>query len=205
MRKTDRNLKRVKFLKKWIPITVLLQTMLIIGMIAIIHDSKTVDVNSQALIYETITVKKVEYQSAGKTSIFYLYSDSRQYTYPDNGIFDREFSVPELTKALCVGDVLSIISIEKRLWFGLGKQVYEIVDLRDGETVYRSIEQFNAQRREARIASIIFFSVLETLFLTGVVYSFVSNNQELKFFVRRKKKRKNPAPVIAQSDKEKDN
>ena len=203
MRKTDRNLKRVQFFKRLILITVVVQTLLILWLVAVDYVEERDTVEPHELIYETVTIDRIgrSYTGRGRSRL-YLYSDSKKYIYTQYFSKTKDFATHELKDVLCEGDVLSIVSVKGHSFFQ--GDFYSVFALQDEETVYKKLDlaRYNKNLKELRFFWIVLISILECLFLAGVVYAFVSNNQELKFFVRKKKKRKKPA--TDQSDKKND-
>ena len=185
IRKTNTNLKRLKFFKSLLVFAVI-QCFLFSIFVPEIYDA-FVPVNSENSKQIKIVVDETYYDSSGRSSAkFYIYSNGIKYRFSNFGISGK-YSNRELSEMVREGDVLSITYIEKYP-FGVVNEKW-VVDARTETKVYRSLEEYNA--RKSPVLNILFFGFIELLFLSVFALYIVFHWKELKLFSYRKKKKRN--------------
>lgn len=188
-------MKKIKFSvieKRLIGILVLfllIQFFIIHMIVYYVKNSGPVNVNDT--IEVDITIENIYTVKSGKGSHYLVISSNSQfYKYRSNRSFD--YTVSELYDSLSVGDRISVSYVEKDR-FLFGKQNV-IVGARQGDTIYRTIEEYNRVNRNIPVLDIILFSIPELIFL-GFVFVYVwCNYSTIKGLYKKTKKRMNSVP-----------
>ncbi len=172
MRKTNSNIKRVKFFKR----IAIVQLVIIAIFLFLFCMSRPVDIDDCA--QETITVEDKQYINRVRApSYFVLYCKGEKYrvtTYPDG------FSSRSTYETIEIGDKLEILS-EKR--FTLLGYINLIVDAKGEGEFNLDISSFNEGRKTTNLIIVICFIVAEAIFF---VISFLA----YKLIPRKKRKEK---------------
>ena len=179
MRKTNLNLKRVKFFKK-IALFFVIQIIIFAFFASLMYGKSLTKTKLQTPYETTIKLDDVKYSRAGDTSC-YVFSNSQKYIFTAvYTVWDDEYSNYELYKTLKPGDILNIQYIED------GKRK-EIISAELNENILRSYDAyFEYVEREERYTIITFF-VVECVFLLILsIYLFFAI-PENKFFRKRNK------------------
>ncbi len=129
-----------------------------------------------------ITVTDVAYERNFGEYKFYVFSDSDRYEFFETGAFSL-YSNKELYEMIRTGDRISLIYVEKGGLFG---KTNSVVDARTETETYRSLEQVNASFKKANIVIIVFFFIVELLYLAVLALCIAFHNKT-KAFSKRKK------------------
>ena len=142
---------------------------------------------SETETYE-VTVDYTEYTSGGRRSEPKLYikgTDSKLYVFTNLG-FRTEPTPRQLYKMLSEGDHLTITCHKGfNIFRGI---VYNILEVSRGNEVYRTYDQYVKSREGLPTLLIIFFSILELIFIFGVIIRFSSEKNTAKVIYRKIKK-----------------
>ena len=141
-------------------IIVCVQLMIISLFSLLLYESKSL--NDKHIKQAIIVVDDIEYIRIMNEFRFSVFSNSIQYQFSNDGALSPYYSNRDLYENVDVGDKLNIIYIEKyRL---TGKQNL-VVDARTEKEIYRSLEYYNTQKNYLRVFIIVFFSVVEMVYL----------------------------------------
>ncbi len=185
MRKTNLNLKRVKFAKDILKFFIIGQLLILVFGITAFRKSKPTNLSDCTQI--TITVDKIYTDLTSRTKFVWIQADGEKYILPNSGIFS-EYSVNELLETVQPGEKIDI-SYEILHHFFIGKCKY-IVDARNENNVYFNFERYHKDMVQAHIFIIITFTIIEVLFLVFTVVYLYENLIELKILPKRKPKKK---------------
>ena len=181
MRKTNRNIKRVKLIKSLLNFFIIGQVLILLLFMLSVYDSRnTLNVNNRKV--ETIVVQDVAYAYVYNTHECRIYSNDVRYDFPSLGI-EAEYSSRELYETIRKGEVLRIIYTKEYSLFG---RYNLILDARSGETVYLDIDWYISQVEKGSIGMIVILSLFEAALVFGVVVSIWFNKD---LFPRKYKKR----------------
>ena len=189
MRKTNRNLKNVKFAKRLV-LFVLVQCLIIV-MFARLLSKKTIDKND--LIKETVVVEEVKFERllfSGKT--FWFCSNSVKYSFPKSSgiLYENESSHYELYEAVAVGDILTVEYLkEDDRNVVYGAQI--------GDKVLRTVDAYNRFVDSQSITSRIVFAVVEFAFLAVLVLYVLYHYKVINPAAKKKRRNKK---IIQQDD-----
>ena len=179
MKKTNRNLKRIKFVKRLL-VFVIIQVVL--AVLAILVLKITSPINPSELKSATIIVDEVEYEyRIINRRMFRVFSSSNEYAFPKfpiNGT--TEYSMAELYTAINIGAELTVEYIE------MGNQNL-VIGARLNNEVLRSVDAYNKFTVTQQITSIVTFSIIELIFITILVFFVLYNCKALKLFPYKKR------------------
>ena len=183
MRKTNTNIKCLRYLKRFILCFVLGHVILVYLFLKCLNGTKPIQIESCKV--DVILVEDTEYYHSRDSSCI-IYSAGSKYVFPNLGIFTK-YSSREFYETIEAGDSLSITYT--------GKTHHTIVDARDDQEVYLDIESYNLDKKKARVGVLVIFLILEIIFLSILVGNIISNRKMLKRFfqnIYRDKKKNVP-------------
>ncbi|MBQ7761247.1 MAG: hypothetical protein IJ400_04245 [Clostridia bacterium] len=159
-----------KYIIKFLLIITIIQVLLASVGALLIYESKPIRKEETETIIVKVEETKYERRLVSEYR-FSVISNSIEYQFDERGAFS-EYSNIELNEAIKIGDELSI-TYYKNLW---GKK--KVVDARSASVIYRSFECYNSQRAFA--FSIVFFAVLEIVFIAFTVVFVMLNRKKFK-------------------------
>ena len=185
MRKTNRNIRKINFLKRIIALIGV--EVIIVGLFSYAHYANE-PIREETTKNITIVVDEVNsyYDMLAKRHVNVV-ANGVVYKFPRVSPIVKEFSMSELYETIHPGDTLWIRYVESSGLLGLGPPVNSIVDARTETEQLRSIEAFNQVREDLQTIGIITFCILEFIFMVIVVSYFVINVKCLKLFYKKKK------------------
>ena len=182
MRKTNRNIKRLKFFRQ-LAIFLLIQ-LTIIALFAYIDHINSDYVNEAELIDAIVVVDEVNYEyvfASGR--VFSFRADNIEYHFPKYPIIQtNEYSMKELHDAVAIGDELMIRYIEKPT----GNIV---VEARLNNHILRSVQPYKDFINNQRTNTIVVFAIVEMFFLTVLLFFVRFYWDEIKPSPKKVKKR----------------
>lgn len=186
MRKTNRNIKRVIFLKRIIMSFILVQSMLALLFVLLFHQSKPIDINDCQSV--RITVQDKEYvRRIHNNYICQISAGDAKYEFPGLGIFGR-YSSAEYYEAIEVGEQINLLYTTG---YRLTGKYNLIVEAQGEDTLYLALDEYNAQK--PLVAVIVFFIIVEIVFLAVIITVFLFGAKDLKLFSEKRKKCRNKA------------
>ena len=179
MRKTNRNIKRVKFFKRFVPIFVIGHVVILFAFLCIL-ESKPVDISNCK--NERIVVEDKEYIDIPRHRTFFVIANDIKYFFSNSGIFGK-YSASELNEEIEIGETLDISYYKTGLF---KKKNYVIAA--EGEDVYLEYDTSYELKQKGYIGFIVLFSIIELIFASVLTLWFISASKELKFFSKKKRK-----------------
>lgn len=183
MRKTNLNLKRVKFFKR-LAVFMAVQAILIVLFVGIDCDIADDFIDENDLKESVVVVEKTTYDylfAVGR--VFSFFADGAEYCFPKYPIIRTiEYSMHDLRQVIGVGDELVVQYLEKPTG-------YEVIGAKKGDVVLRSVESYDHYIREQHTLTIVAFVVVETVFVAVLVFFVLFYWNEVKLFSRKKKNR----------------
>ena len=182
MRKTNFNLRRLKFLKRMI-VFLLIQA-IIISLFILIRHSHT-PVENQDLKKAVVVVDNVEYEyKLIGDRMFSIYSDSKEYGFPKiPTINTSEYSMYQLYKTINIGDSLTIEYIED------GENNKIIGACLNNKTL-RSVNGYNSFIKTEQVFGVLTFIIVEIVFVVILLLFLLFYRKELNsFFLMQKPKK----------------
>ena len=184
MRKTNRNIKRVKFFKR-LAVFFVAQAIIILLFVCIDKSQSDDLAESVDLKESTVVVDEVSYEYkflAG--SMFSFFSDSAEYHFPKYPIAGtNEYSMRDLYETVNAGDELTIQYVERPTG-------HTVIGAQKGDTVLRSVEPYDDFLREQHVLTIIALAVVEVIFAAVLIFFVWFYWDEVKLFPAKKSKKK---------------
>ena len=164
--------------------TIFVLVQLIIAFIFICMLAESQQINVDDIKQIDITIDDVYYFRVPRNNWLFIVSDSSKYLFKNRST-SEEYSVSELYEAISEGSELSLIYQEKDTIFG---KTNLIVDARTKTEVYRTLEEYNRAKQGLPLIVIIFFSIIEVIFV-GIfaVYVWINFNVFKEIYRRIKK------------------
>lgn len=171
MKFTKRRKKKYGFVKKYkirhLLIAVFFQLLILSCFISLFLNSKQIGLNQT--ISKDIVVEETYLIHGGRIeSRFIIFSDGKTFYFP-NQTGQLQLSNSKLYDVISEGSLLSIIYFEKTGLFGTKNWV---VDARNQETVYRSIEEYNKNKIGVIPMLVVLFLVVEIIFCGVLLFDF---------------------------------
>lgn len=184
MRKTNLNLKRVKFLKR-LAVFAAVQVLLIVLFVCIDRDIVCEFIEDSELKESVVVVEKTNYEYKFATGrVFSFFADGAEYHFPKYPIIGTdEYSMNHLHQTICAEDELVVRYVES-------SRGYTIIGAQKGDTVLRSVEAYDNYIRQQHTMTIVAFVIVEVVFLAVLAFFVLFYWSELKLFSRKKKKKK---------------
>ena len=182
MRKTNLNLKRVKFFKR-LAVFAAVQVLLIVLFVGIDRDIVCEFIEDSKLKESVVVVEKTNYEykfAIGR--VFSFFADGVEYhfsKFPIRGT--NEYSMEHLNQTICKGDELVIQYVES-------STEYKIIGAQKGSAVLRSVEAYNKYIRQQHVLTIVAFVIVEVGGGAVLVFFVLFYWNELKLFSKKKKK-----------------
>lgn len=182
MRKTNRNLKRLKFFKR-LAIFVAVQILLIVLFVGIDRDIVCDFIEESKLTESVVVVETTKYEYKFATGrVFSFFADGKEYHFPKFPIIGtNEYSMKHLKQAVCEGDELVVQYVE-------GSREYKVIGAQKGNTTLRSVEAYDHYLRQQHTMTIVAFVIVEMVFLAVLVLFVLFYWKEIKLFSKKKKK-----------------
>ena len=179
MRKTNRNIKRVKFVQR-ILIFALVQVAII--SVFILTTSSAVPISEDELIYETIVVENKETTYFSKQNKNYCFiSNDTKYYIPTLSVWASDgFSRYEVYETVNIGDVLEIGYIE-----GSNR----LCSIKKNNQKLLTLEGYNRTHTISKLTASIVFIFVELLFLTVLTFFVLINYGNIKIKKRKKRQK----------------
>lgn len=184
MRKTNVNIKRIKFVKRMLIKFILGQIVILLVFVLLFQESKPIDINS--CTNTRIIVEDKEYTRVYQEYKCRIFSNGIRYDFYNTGSSGK-YTSKELYEKIVIGEILDISYINRYGFFG---KYNLIVDAKDETNIYLDFNSYNLQKEKANISVIIMFSIIELVFLSAFIVAFIFNRKELKIFLSKKKKHK---------------
>lgn len=185
MGKSNKDIEREKFIKKFLLVMIPLQILMIFLFVYAFNLPD--ELNLEECISDVIIVDKKEKEFALRDEeYFFIYSNGVKYQYLNYGIFAK-YSGNEFFKAIEEGQQLNIIYRKTR---DPDSTLKILVEVKSEDETYLDFEESKSRTESDKTISIIFVSVLELLILAAAAFTIYAKYSELKFFGRRKKKKK---------------
>ena len=172
MKKTNSNIKRKNFIKRFIANSILVQAVILILFLACFYGSKPIELDNCTQKQIVITDKTYELPIYGEHKC-YVFSNEDRYEIPS-----EEHSPKEVYEMIDVGKVLCIKYTER---IGFFKKYNLIVDAKyeDGTTIL-SFDSYNLQKEKGFIFGIVLFSAIEFVYLV-CAFLIIMLNRKLLF------------------------
>lgn len=181
MRKTNLNIKKTSFIKRFIISFLIIHAVIALMLIVVLNEAKPIrKENCQTSI---VTIDNIEYVRVFKEYQCRIFSDNIRYDFPSLGVFGN-YSSKEIYESIGKGNLLSISYVEGVNFFG---RYNLIVDARSEDTVYIDFNLYNEQRQSTFVLIIILFSIIELIVLSIYAVWLFFAFKDLKIGKRRKK------------------
>lgn len=165
---------------------ILIQTLIVFSFILLVKSSQQIDINDTRQV--DITIDDIYIIRVPKEDWLFVVADSTYYLFTSRASLE-EYSVHELYNSISKGDHLSLIYYE--LDSILFKKVNTIIDARTETEIYRTIEEYNRGKQGVPIFIVILYSIIELMFVGGLlIYAWINLDIIKSIYRKTKKDRK---------------
>lgn len=182
MRKTNTNVKRAKFFKRFLPLVVLIQAVILATFATLWSWNSPKDIDSYPSL--EIVVEDKVYEDWWRNNNFYVVYGGERYYFPAYASSDK-YSPREFYKKIQIGEE---IDVKYSTRYTLMGKIRFVLDARNESDVYVDYDADESYRKSQQVPLIIFYSLLELVFLAVIAFILFIYRQDLKLFKRQKKK-----------------
>ena len=152
-------------MKKTIVLLVIIQCLILVACFALLSVYQPIDTTTA--IQCNIVVTNIDYRRRYNASSLYVYDNSTGYRFSKGALASEYCRVFDISKEIDEGDILTITYIEE---YGIFGKTNLVIDAFSEDKEYLSYEQYNSGKLIARIILIIFFGVIELVFLAISIF-----------------------------------
>ena len=174
-------MKKQKIFKTLIFFFLIEIVIILLGTIAVIQNEKAVPENTEEIAFFT---KEIDYNGTPKHEKIIIYSDFDHYTMDLLCLpKDSAYSPREIQEILSDQK----ITLTYKKVFNLFGEFNAVVDIRCEDTVFYSIDDFNAERTKQLTSGIVLLSLIQLLYLFALwVYLLVCKEDFKKVFRKKR-------------------